>query len=52
MDFVGPVIGALVFVAIISSFGCMIFDALIAIWFLTSAPSFVRRTQALVAALD
>jgi hypothetical protein len=35
-----------------SSFGCMIFDALIAVWFLAGAPSFVDRTQARAAALD
>src|SRR5262245_19566875 len=34
-----------------SSFGCMIFDALIAVWFLAGAPSRVHRPQAHVAAL-
>jgi hypothetical protein len=29
-----------------SSFGCMIFDALIAIWFLAGAPSIFARTRA------
>jgi uncharacterized protein DUF6010 len=33
-----------------SSFGCLIFDALIAIWFLAGAPSLVHRTR--VAALE
>jgi hypothetical protein len=28
-----------------SSFGCVIFDTLIAIWFLAGAPSLVARTQ-------
>jgi hypothetical protein len=35
-----------------SSFGCMIFDALIALWFLAGAPSLVRRTPARAAALE
>jgi hypothetical protein len=35
-----------------SSFGCLIFDALIAIWFLAGAPSLVRRPQAHAAALE
>jgi hypothetical protein len=29
-----------------SSFGCVIFDTLIAIWFLAGAPSWLTRTQA------
>jgi hypothetical protein len=29
-----------------SSFGCMIFDALIAVWFLAGAPSIFARTRA------
>jgi hypothetical protein len=28
-----------------SSFGCMIFDALVAIWFLAGAPAIVGRPQ-------
>jgi len=35
-----------------SSFGCMIFDALIAVWFLAGAPSLVGRTRPRVAALE
>jgi hypothetical protein len=35
-----------------SSFGCTIFDAVIAIWFLAGAPSLVHRTQQRAAALD
>jgi Family of unknown function (DUF6010) len=35
-----------------SSFGCMIFDAGIALWFLAGAPSLVHRTQRRAAALD
>jgi len=35
-----------------SSFGCMIFDALIAVWFLTGAPSLVYRTRARAAAVE
>ena len=35
-----------------SSFGCMIFDALIAVWFLAAAPSLVHRTRARAAALE
>jgi Family of unknown function (DUF6010) len=35
-----------------SSFGCLIFDALIAVWFLASAPSLVGRTRARAAALE
>jgi Family of unknown function (DUF6010) len=35
-----------------SSFGCTIFDALIAIWFLAGAPSLVHRTRARAAALE
>jgi uncharacterized protein DUF6010 len=35
-----------------SSFGCQIFDALIAVWFLAGAPSLVNRTRARAAALD
>jgi len=35
-----------------SSFGCLIFDALIAIWFLAGAPSLVHRTRARAAALE
>jgi len=35
-----------------SSFGCMIFDALIAIWFLAGAPSLVSRTAAGAAAVE
>ena len=35
-----------------SSFGCMIFDALIAVWFLASAPSLVERTRARAAVLE
>ena len=35
-----------------SSFGCMIFDALIAAWFLAGAPSLVHRTRRRVAALE
>jgi uncharacterized protein DUF6010 len=35
-----------------SSFGCLIFDALIAIWFLAGAPSLVHRTRAGAAALE
>jgi Family of unknown function (DUF6010) len=35
-----------------SSFGCLIFDALIAVWFLAGAPSLVGRTRARAAALE
>lgn len=35
-----------------SSFGCMIFDALIAVWFLAGAPSLLYRTRARPAALE
>jgi hypothetical protein len=35
-----------------SSFGCTIFDALIAVWFLASAPSLVERTRARAAVLE
>jgi Family of unknown function (DUF6010) len=35
-----------------SSFGCMIFDALIATWFLAGAPSVVGRRRARAAALE
>jgi hypothetical protein len=35
-----------------SSFGCTIFDALIAVWFLTGAPSLVHRTHARAAAVE
>jgi len=35
-----------------SSFGCTIFDAFIAAWFLAGAPSLVRRTSAPAAALE
>jgi Family of unknown function (DUF6010) len=35
-----------------SSFGCMIFDALIALWFLAGAPSLVHRMRAPAAALE
>jgi hypothetical protein len=28
-----------------SSFGCMVFDALIAVWFMSGAPGFPRRTS-------
>ena len=35
-----------------SSLGCMIFDALIAVWFLAGAPSLVGRTRPRVAALE
>jgi hypothetical protein len=35
-----------------SSFGCVIFDALIAIWFLAAAPSLVHRTRPRAAALE
>ena len=35
-----------------SSFGCMIFDALIAMWLLAGAPSLVHRTRARAAALE
>jgi len=35
-----------------SSFGCMIFDALIAVWFLAGAPSLVYRTRARAAAVE
>jgi hypothetical protein len=35
-----------------SSFGCLIFDALIAIWFLASAPSLVHRPRARATALE
>lgn len=35
-----------------SSFGCMIFDALIAVWFLAGGPSLVYRTRARSAALE
>ena len=35
-----------------SSFGCLIFDALIAVWFLAGAPSFLYRTRARPAALE
>jgi hypothetical protein len=35
-----------------SSFGCTIFDALIAAWFLAGAPSLGHRTQQTAAALD
>jgi hypothetical protein len=35
-----------------SSFGCMIFDALIALWFLAGAPSLVARPRARSTALE
>jgi hypothetical protein len=35
-----------------SSFGCTIFDAFIAAWFLAGAPSLFRRTSAPAAALE
>ena len=35
-----------------SSFGCMIFDALIALWFLAGAPSLVHRMRAPATALE
>jgi len=35
-----------------SSFGCMIFDALIAAWFLAGAPSLVGQPRARAAALE
>ena len=35
-----------------SAFGCTIFDALIAIWFLAGAPSLVHRTRPRAAALE
>jgi Family of unknown function (DUF6010) len=35
-----------------SSFGCMIFDALIAIWFLAGAPSILTRMRAEAPALE
>jgi hypothetical protein len=28
-----------------SAFGCMVFDSVIALWFLAGAPSFLKRTQ-------
>jgi len=35
-----------------SSFGCMIFDALIAMWFLAGAPSVIGRRRVRAAALE
>jgi uncharacterized protein DUF6010 len=35
-----------------SSFGCMIFDALVALWFLVGAPSLVHRMRAPATALE
>jgi len=35
-----------------SSFGCMIFDALVGLWFLVGAPSLVHRMRAPAAALE